>query len=110
MTGRSVAVNVPALGAGDREFDSPRPDSMTTHTKGGKRLAINRTDLPLELRRTIMEAFHANGDFSRADERGDEAAAVFCRAAIAAEAKMCDEIAAALAQQTTTTTAPKKRS
>ncbi len=26
MTGRSVAASAPALGAGDRQFDSARPD------------------------------------------------------------------------------------
>ncbi|MGJ0510209.1 MAG: hypothetical protein ACR652_24445 [Methylocystis sp.] len=73
---------------------------MTTFMKDGSKIALNRTDLPLELRRIITEAFHANGDFARADERGDEAAPVYCRHAIAAEAKMCDAIAAALAAKT----------
>lgn len=68
-------------------------DTAMVHTAEGKKLAINRADLPTEVRVAIMEAMQANGDFARADERGDEAAPVFCRAAIAAEARLCDLLA-----------------
>lgn len=61
------------------------------------KLAINRTDIPVELRRLIIDAFNANGDFARADERGDEAAEVYCRSAQESEAKLCDAIANILA-------------
>lgn len=63
----------------------------------GMRLAINRADLPAGVRAAIMDAMQTNGEFARADERGDESAEVHMRRAQAAEGDLCDRIAEALA-------------